>query len=162
CVEREERGGHFAAREVNLGERSGETEAVDEAEEEGEAPALSRVAQEDVLDANIRDRKRDGGVDEAGSRAHRAGEGRAAPDRMGDCERGDDGEELFRARADEDQAEEEDEVIVAGEDVLEPHFEKGEDLAERGRWACGGAGERQREVRMVSIDNLLARIWPSV
>src|SRR5579862_4275171 len=74
-VERHEGDGELRARQRDLAQRAREAEPVDEAERERDAPATARVLDEQVLDADVGDRERDRGLDEAWARREHAERG---------------------------------------------------------------------------------------
>jgi hypothetical protein len=119
-----------------LAERERESEAVDEAEAErdrqtpaqpGRRPAAQR--EHDVLERHVDDRRGDERLDErgepqpAGRDAERRGGER---DRVGDGERRDDEHERAEAAEGDHQAEDEQQVVGAIEDVLEAEPDEGE------------------------------------
>src|SRR4029453_14900236 len=110
-------------------QRPGEAEPMDETEREREhPPALEapppEATAEEVFDAHERDRCGDGRLDEARWRAHDVERGKGERDRGSGSEGRDDLHGITEARADEQHAEQEEQVVVAREDVLDAEEEE--------------------------------------
>ena len=80
-VERDEGEGDLRTRERDLAERAREAKSVHEAERERDAPALLGARDEEVLEADIGDRQRDGRLDDARRRGPYAEGGEGEGDR---------------------------------------------------------------------------------
>ncbi len=124
-VEAEERQCQVADRQMERAQGGRETEAVDEAEEEADEPAQGRhVAEEDVLEGHVDDGRGDDALNEPLGHGDEAEDSQGQRDAVGDGEGSDDLEERQEAASAEQQGPEEEEVVVAGEDVLDAELEE--------------------------------------
>ena len=110
-----------------------------ESEGKAERPAVaqrrlraSAPERPEVLDPDEHDARGDQRLDRAGGRRHDLQRREGKRDGVGDGERRNDLHQLPDAAAEEQQADEERDVIVPGEDVLDPEQEKAPERA-RGR-----------------------------
>src|SRR5438445_2529127 len=120
-VEHQEGGRHFGARQRDFAQRPSKTEAMDEPEDERDAPAPSGVLDEPVLDADVGDRQGDRRFDEPRSGADDTERRQAQRDRMRDGERGDRPKERTNGMNHEQEPEQKQEMVVTGQDVLDAH-----------------------------------------
>ena len=119
-VEREQRPREAARGERQRHQHRRESEAVDQPEDECHAPAMrGRRAEDDVLHRDPHDGRGDHRLDHARRHRDQAGHREREREAVGDRERGDDAEQRPEAAAAQQQRGEEQEMVVAGEDVLD-------------------------------------------
>src|SRR5258705_6999081 len=141
-VESEQGQRQMAGREMEWVQGGGETESVEEAEEKAHHPARrGGVAEEDVLEGDVDDRCGDDALDEPLGDRDEAEHGEGERDAVGDGESGDDLEEREEAAAPEQQCPQEEEMVVAGQDVLDPEAEEAPLLA-------GGLASSEGDARL--------------
>ena len=95
-----------------------------QAEEEGDDPSQVRAAQPEVLQRHVGDAEGDAGLDQAARQLHHLERRQNQRDAVGQCERGDDLDQIDQPASDHDQGQQKHDVIVAQEDVFHP--ERGE------------------------------------
>jgi hypothetical protein len=139
-----------------------EPEAVDQAEAEGERPApFGLVAPRDVLDAHEHDGGSDERLDDAAGELDHVERGERERHGVREREAGDDRGDGPEAAADDQQANEEKKVVVAGPDVADA---EGQVLAEgRQRWRAqrlGVGGDGDFEAWLLGTEELLAEEGP--
>ena len=151
-VEREERPAERARRQIHLAQHVGEPEAVDEAERERDPRAhVAAVPDQQVVGADVDDAQRDGRLDDARRRRHDVQRRERQRDAVRDGERRHDHRELADRAAEQQQADEEQQVIGADEDVVDS---RGQELLDHRQRALPRAGE-VLEARTSGVENRL-------
>ena len=124
-IERQQRRQDVGAGELQrVAQDEGKAESMHQAEEEGDDPAPGRMFDHDILQRHINDRDRDQGFDQGREPPHirsiaigRGDQGNG----MGHREGGDDGNQGANAAERNDQAEQEEQMIDAFQDVMKAH-----------------------------------------
>ena len=119
-VEREQRPAERPRRQIHLAQHVREAEAMDEAERERNPGAdVAAVADQQVVGADVDDAQRDGRLDQARRRADEVERGQRQRDAVRHGERRHDDDELPGRAAEQQQADEEQQVIRSDEDVTD-------------------------------------------
>ena len=119
-VEREERPAERARGQIHLAQHAGEAEAVYEAERERDPRAdVAAVFDQQVVGADVNDAERDRRLDDPRRRADDVQRLERERDAVRDGERGHDHRELADRTAEQQQADEKQQVIGADQDVMD-------------------------------------------
>ena len=152
-VEREQRPAERARRQIHLAQHVGEAEAVDEAERERDPRAhVAAAADQQVVGADVDDAERDRRLDDPRRRRHEVERRQRQRDAVRDRERGDDQRELADRAAEQQQADQKQQVIGPDQDVMDAG---GQELAGSTAIAPCRVPAKYSKLRAAAVENRL-------